>query len=69
MPSRIVADHQGRKLAMDAERNAFDTVIECTGTIEIWEQSIEHVRRGGTVVLFGGCASGTSVSMRTLSST
>jgi len=43
----------------------FDTVIECTGTIEIWEQSIEHVRRGGKVVLFGGCASGTSVSFDT----
>lgn len=47
------------------ERNGFDTVIECTGTIEIWEQSIDHVRRGGTVVLFGGCASGTSVSFDT----
>jgi L-iditol 2-dehydrogenase len=44
---------------------SFDTVIECTGTIEIWEQSIEYVRRGGTVVLFGGCASGTSVSFDT----
>jgi L-iditol 2-dehydrogenase len=47
------------------ETNGFDTVIECTGTIEIWEQSIDHVRRGGTVVLFGGCASGTSVSFDT----
>lgn len=47
------------------ETNAYDTVIECTGTIEIWEQSIDHVRRGGTVVLFGGCASGTSVSFDT----
>ncbi len=43
----------------------FDTVIECTGTIEVWEQSIDHARRGGTVVLFGGCASGTSVSFDT----
>jgi L-iditol 2-dehydrogenase len=47
------------------DTNAYDTVIECTGTIEIWEQSIDHVRRGGTVVLFGGCASGTSVSFDT----
>ena len=47
------------------EKTDFDTVIECTGTIEIWEQSIEHVRRGGQVVLFGGCASGTSVSFDT----
>ena len=47
------------------EKNGFDTVIECTGTIEIWEQSIDYVRRGGTVVLFGGCASGTSVSFET----
>ncbi len=47
------------------EAQAYDTVIECTGTVEVWEQSIDYVLRGGTVVLFGGCASGTTVSFDT----
>lgn len=39
-----------------------DYVFECTGQAEVWEGSVYHVRRGGTVVLFGGCKSGTRVS-------
>lgn len=31
----------------EAKEGAFDTVIECTGTVEIWEQSVKYVRRGG----------------------
>jgi L-iditol 2-dehydrogenase len=49
----------------DVDKGGFDTVIECTGTTEIWERSIDYARRGGTVVLFGGCASGTHVSFDT----
>jgi L-iditol 2-dehydrogenase len=40
------------------EGRGFDIVIECTGTVEVWEQSLNYARRGGTVVLFGGCPSG-----------
>lgn len=36
-----------------------DAVIECTGQPEVWEDAPRHARRGGSVVLFGGCASGT----------
>ncbi len=43
----------------------YDLVIECTGSVEIWEKSVEFARRGGTVVLFGGCASGTHASFDT----
>lgn len=43
----------------------FDVVVECTGREEIWEQSIDYVRRGGKVVLFGGCPSGSRVSFDT----
>ena len=43
----------------------FDYVFECTGMPEVWEASINYVRRGGTVVLFGGCKSGTTVSYDT----
>lgn len=43
----------------------FDLVIECSGSVEIWEQSLNYARRGGTVMLFGGCPSGTTVGFDT----
>jgi len=43
----------------------FDYVFECTGMPEVWESSINYVRRGGTVVLFGGCKSETTVTYDT----
>ena len=42
-----------------------DVVIECTGQPQVWEQAVHYVRRGGTVVLFGGCPTGTRVSFDT----
>lgn len=42
-----------------------DVVIECTGQPPVWEQAIHYARRGGTVVLFGGCPTGTRVSFDT----
>ncbi|MCS6804541.1 MAG: alcohol dehydrogenase catalytic domain-containing protein [Acidobacteriota bacterium] len=42
-----------------------DVVIECTGKPEVWESAIGMVRRSGQVVLFGGCPSGTKVSVDT----
>lgn len=43
--------------------NAFgyDKVVECTGQKEIWLKSIYLVRKGGTVLLFGGLKAGTEV--------
>jgi L-iditol 2-dehydrogenase len=41
------------------------SVIEATGRPEVWEQAIAVVGKGGTVVLFGGCAPGTSVRLDT----
>lgn len=50
---RLVADlSQGR---------GADLVIECTGRPEVWQQSVDFVRRGGHVVLFGGCPGGSQV--------
>ena len=43
----------------------FDYVFECTGTPEVWEKSVNYVRKGGTVILFGGCKSGTKVTYDT----
>lgn len=39
-----------------------DYVFECTGQPDVWESSVDHVRRGGTVVLFGGCRKGATVT-------
>jgi L-iditol 2-dehydrogenase len=43
----------------------FDYVFECTGRPEVWEASVGYLRRGGTLVLFGGCPKGTSVTYDT----
>ena len=42
-----------------------DAVIECTGAPEVWQRACGLVRRGGSVVLFGGCAQGTEVRLDT----
>jgi L-iditol 2-dehydrogenase len=39
--------------------------IDATGRPEIWQQAIDAVGRGGSVVFFGGCAPGTSISVDT----
>jgi L-iditol 2-dehydrogenase len=40
----------------------FDAVFECTGSPNVWENAVCYVRKGGTIVLFGGCKPGTRVS-------
>ena len=44
---------------------AFDVVIEAVGKPEVWEAAVHLVRKGGTVNFFGGCPSGTTVSLDT----
>ncbi len=39
----------------------FDKVIECTGQKEIWLKAVDFVRKGGTVLLFGGLKAGSEV--------
>ena len=43
----------------------FDYVFECTGKPEVWETSVNYLRRGGTLILFGGCEKGTKVTYDT----
>jgi L-iditol 2-dehydrogenase len=43
----------------------FDVVIEAIGKPETWEAAIRLVRKGGAVNLFGGCPSGTTVTLDT----
>ena len=41
----------------------FDVVIEAVGKPETWEAAVQLVRKGGTVNFFGGCPTGTTVSL------
>ncbi len=51
-------------LAYTRDRGA-DVVIECTGQMEVWEAAPSLARRGGHVVLFGGCPAGTQARFDT----
>ena len=42
-----------------------DLVIECTGHVEVWQDAFARVRRGGRVVFFGGCPTGTALNVDT----
>nr|MDO8119392.1 zinc-binding dehydrogenase [Candidatus Sigynarchaeota archaeon] len=42
-----------------------DVAIEAVGVPAIWENTVKMVRKGGIVNLFGGCPSGTSISVDT----
>ncbi len=70
-PSRLdVGAKMGAKTILLEEIPAhmgtgYDSVIECTGRVEIWERSIDFVRRGGQVMLFGGCPAGTKACFDT----
>ncbi len=50
-----------RVLGLTEGRRA-DIVVEAVGRRETWESAPGLVRKGGTVLLFGGCLSGTNVS-------
>jgi L-iditol 2-dehydrogenase len=39
-----------------------DVVVEAVGRAETWESTIGLARKGGRILLFGGCPSGTTVS-------
>jgi L-iditol 2-dehydrogenase len=46
-------------------RRGADVVIEAVGNTETWQQTMEMVRRGGTINLFDGCPSGTHIPLDT----
>lgn len=51
--------------AFTEQERGLDVAVECVGLPEIWEKMFELVRKGGTVNLFGGCKSGTTVNIAT----
>jgi L-iditol 2-dehydrogenase len=48
-----------------ATPSRFDAVIEAVGRPEVWEAAVQLVRKGGAVNFFGGCASGTTITLDT----
>jgi L-iditol 2-dehydrogenase len=57
----LAGDALGEIARLTGGRGA-DAVVECTGVQAIWESAPTFVRRGGTVVLFGGLPGGTKVA-------
>ena len=52
--------------AVRAQSDAvFDVVVEAVGKPETWEAAVQLVRKGGAVNFFGGCPSGTSITLDT----
>ena len=49
---------------MTAGRGA-EVAIDATGRPEVWEEAVDATGRGGSVVFFGGCAPGTSITLDT----
>ena len=49
----------------NGSKTQFDAVIEAVGRPEVWEAAVQVVRKGGAVNFFGGCPSGTSITLDT----
>jgi len=47
------------------KKRGADVAIEAVGLPEVWEKTIKMARKGGIVNLFGGCASGTKITIDT----
>lgn len=62
--SKVQNPVEEMKKFTEDERGA-DVAIEAVGLPEVWEQTIAMVRKGGLVNLFGGCESGTKISIDT----
>lgn len=66
----VVAESRGARVTLlghdsDDPGEAPDRVIEAAGTAAAWRRATTMVRRGGTVVFFGGCPGGTTVELDT----
>jgi L-iditol 2-dehydrogenase len=49
----------------EATKTHFDVVIEAVGQPVVWEAAAHLVRKGGAVNFFGGCPSGTTITLDT----
>jgi len=60
-----IEDEIGAVKSLSNYGRGADVVVEAVGKPDIWEMSVKMARRGGLVILFGGCPSGTSFSIDT----
>lgn len=61
----FISEKIGMKTKEFTHNIGFDYIFECTGTPDVWEDSVNYLRRGGTLILFGGCKKGTTVTYDT----
>ena len=62
---RETSDPKKAFLDFTPEGKGLDIAVEAVGLPELWEKMIDLVRKGGTVNLFGGCKSGTKITLDT----
>lgn len=60
-----VPEHLPQSLKEATDSMGVDIAIDCTGQLKVWETAVQFVRRGGTVLLFGGCPAGSRVTYDT----
>ena len=63
--SNVSTDAVAAVKALTPHGRGADVVIEAVGRPLAWEWAVDMVRRGGVVNFFGGCATGTKVSLDT----
>ncbi|HPU55091.1 MAG TPA: zinc-binding dehydrogenase [Verrucomicrobiota bacterium] len=67
--ARVIDVGDGQDLPARIRRECdatFDVVIEAVGKPEVWEAAVQLVRKGGRVNFFGGCPSGTTITLDTM---
>jgi L-iditol 2-dehydrogenase len=50
---------------LTAHGQGVEVAIEAVGRPELWELAVTLIRKGGNAILFGGCETGTSVTLET----
>lgn len=58
-------DDQVEEVRRITDGRGVDVAIEAVGQPAVWEKTVLMVRKGGEVILFGGCAPGTKFSLDT----
>ena len=55
-------ESEGPESPRDLAHGALTMAVDCTGDLEVWRRLPDLVAPGGKVLLFGGCAPGTTVT-------
>jgi L-iditol 2-dehydrogenase len=58
-------DRQVEELMSLTNQRGIDVVIEAVGLPETWKNAVKMARKGGKILLFGGCPSGTTITLDT----